>query len=653
MKKIQKLLAIVLTVAMVLAMSVSAFATTVTKPTDQDKKDFTVSSLNAGDEVYLYKVIGAKYDQYGFEKYVWCADFAKDDQLTGKDVVFDKDANDNTFVVGMTSNNITAYADTVEYKDATITKKVDTGAKSVTFEGLEVGTYVVLVKANDSSTVYNPMVGSIYYTKGGSDNEMQEGAVSAADWWGLETTNAYVKSSEPTITKTTSEPAENQATSGNDKGNDVGYGETIQYDVKTTIPSYSEEYRISLTEDVTLSDGSTGKKCVLMYQVEDTLDASLDLVPETIKVTVAGTDTYEFDGKNVTLPQGSTATSADNITIETTAHGYVVTLDGGYAIDKSTKPVEITYNAVLNGSATNNYDANENTVKLKYGHNPKDKDDTKEKFDKTYHYTFAIDGGIVGNEKWSDKTEWSEQDITHEFIKVGPNKVEVMDPIEGDSKYYESKINTTTTDTEGLQGAEFTLYTDADCKVSLERPVYNADGSVKKDENGAVVTEIVTRTTDANGYLFIDGLDAGNYWMKETKAPEGYTLNTHVVPVVITATYDKDTGTLTAYEVNIDGIGNKYEATYGTIDKGTTVNVLPKEVTHFWTVDGKPHTTFAEAKAKAEELVASTYFFKNTKLSGLPSTGGVGTTIFTVTGVALMILAAAMLLVVRRAKEQA
>ena len=62
-----------------------------------------------------------------------------------------------------------------------------------------------------------------------------------------------------------------------------------------------------------------------------------------------------------------------------------------------------------------------------------------------------------------------------------------------------------------LSGAEFTLYTDADC-----------------------TQEVATGTTDANGQLRFDRLIFGTYYLKETDAPDGYALSAQVEPITLT-----------------------------------------------------------------------------------------------------------------------
>ena len=96
---------------------------------------------------------------------------------------------------------------------------------------------------------------------------------------------------------------------------------------------------------------------------------------------------------------------------------------------------------------------------------------------------------------------------------------------------------------------------------------------------------------NTNGTLKVTGLDEGNYKFNETKAPKGYSLNP-----------EEKAFTITADET--------------------------KEVT-----------------ADAGELI-------NTKLSALPETGGIGTTIFTIVGCGIMIAAAGLFFASRRKENR-
>ena len=149
-------------------------------------------------------------------------------------------------------------------------------------------------------------------------------------------------------------------------------------------------------------------------------------------------------------------------------------------------------------------------------------------------------------------------------------------------------VKKTDMDGNALDGAEFTLYTDESC---AEDKVYRNDNFTG------------TVTSAGGGKLVIKGLDAGTYYLKETKAREGYALNNTVFKVeIIEETYEED-GTLGTCTVEIQ-------------DNAISAN--------------------------------NPYSIKNTKLSSLPSTGGIGTTIFTIGGCAIMIAAAGLFFASRR-----
>ena len=135
--------------------------------------------------------------------------------------------------------------------------------------------------------------------------------------------------------------------------------------------------------------------------------------------------------------------------------------------------------------------------------------------------------------------------------------------------------------------------------------------------------KVYTATTGADGALTFTGLDAGTYTLVETVAPAGFTLDPTPHTVVITPEYG-DNNKLTKLEITIDGEATStYEVTYETTGDVTV----------------KTNTTTVTNIA-------------NTKISSLPSTGGIGTTIFTIGGCAIMIVAAGLFFATRRKTQK-
>lgn len=203
----------------------------------------------------------------------------------------------------------------------------------------------------------------------------------------------------------------------------------------------------------------------------------------------------------------------------------------------------------------------------------------------TYHYTFGIDADIDG--QGSDTVN----EETHEFNKV---KIAGEDYIESTSTKTSS---TTMKSPESLAGAEFALYAEE-----------------------ALTTVLGTAASDANGHVQFRGLDEGTYYLKETKAPIGWTINDTVFKVEIFGDLDWD-GYLKEYEINFftkesEGVWKpagsaNYTATEVDIDEKTgevTNKDIDKTVTPAEVVD--------------------------TKLASLPSTGANTAILFTVIGLA-------------------
>ena len=166
-----------------------------------------------------------------------------------------------------------------------------------------------------------------------------------------------------------------------------------------------------------------------------------------------------------------------------------------------------------------------------------------------------------------------------------------------------------------LEGVTFDLYRELDPAATgegvLTDPVKGLTGKFKK------VKEDLTTGTD--GTISVSGLANGHYWLVETKTKEGYNLLKKPVEVKIAATYSETEET----KITTDS----------TTGKTTTTTTKVK------------HLNDAGNNGVFKTVV------KNSKGFTLPTTGGIGTFVFTFAGIAMM--AAAVILLITSKKKKA
>lgn len=165
-----------------------------------------------------------------------------------------------------------------------------------------------------------------------------------------------------------------------------------------------------------------------------------------------------------------------------------------------------------------------------------------------------------------------------------------------------------------LQGVEFDLYRkladNADGSEVLSNPVNGLTGKYEKVNTASLVT-------DKDGAVSVNGLENGEYYLVETKTNDGYNLLKAPVEVKIAAEYLTETSTTTETDEN------------GVTTTTTTVT----------------NTRFEETGNNG----VFTTVIKNNKGFTLPTTGGMGTVIFTIGGIALA-LAGVMIILASRKK---
>ena len=268
------------------------------------------------------------------------------------------------------------------------------------------------------------------------------------------------------------------------KAGDFAIGGTVTYQLTSKVP------------DMTGYNSYT-------FKFVDTLSKGLDL-KEVLSVKVG----------NTTLTAKSSGTNTYALAYDETTRTLTVTLNDFYNLYKNRtgETITVIYTATLNKDAVIGMNPNTNKAIVEYSNKP-------------------------GTDE-TGKSKPSEVDV-HTF----------------DFKIFKHYLTGETKNP--LEGAEFELYkantegtaADENNKVKIIR---DADGTYRQatpEEAKAGGFESAVITSGTDGYAHVKGLEAGTYYLRETKAPEGYNRLTGDIKITIKAVYDETTGKLTSYSV--------------------------------------------------------------------------------------------------------
>ena len=373
--------------------------------------------------------------------------------------------------------------------------------------------------------------------------------------------------------------------------NTAAIGDIVHYEIKTKVPNVQGYNKYFFIVEDNLSGGLT--------YVEDSMNVSIKnvaLSPDSDSNKSTSTVGEYFIEK-------TGGTSGANTHIKVIFEDFLnyVKSNNLQAGDDITIKYDARLNEYANIVSTGTNAGNPNTANLVYSNNPNhnytgdtggnpDEPGTNDNAfvgetpeEKVNTYTTAIRIKKVDQ----DGQPLKGASFTLEGTKLKSVRVVTGSQFEqaNDGTYWKLKNGSyTLTDPSALSEKEQNKYestTQKYKKIPANATVLNAEGEPLK----------ITATVDDDGYLTFSGLNAGSYTLKETGVPSGYNKAEDIAFTLAAEVKDKDSATWT----NSSNV-------FGRLDSDA---MFPTEI-------------------------------ENVKGTTLPTTGGIGTIIFTATGLSLM-----------------
>lgn len=382
--------------------------------------------------------------------------------------------------------------------------------------------------------------------------------------------------------------------------------EALEYAGKSNINFTQQQKNVTNTtvefNDLSLGyylvDSSTGALCSLDTTAKEVTIKEKNGVPSVEKKVqedskINTTDEY---GESNTADIGQTVNFKTTITAQAGAQSYVLhdkmgeglTFSGSVSVTKGGQPLETPRDYSLVTSTSTPAIADECTFDIEFTPVFCDKLKANDEIVVTYSATLNEKAVIAGEGNKNETwLKYGDNSVTtHKTTTTKTYEIPVF-------KYTEKTVGNKT----GLPNAEFTLSKNIDGTnpielVDITNGATEGKYRVAKTGDTTITDKVITPDT---GKFTIQGLDADTYYLTETKQPDGYNKLTTPVTIVI-----KEDGTI-------------------TVGSETITSTNPVKV-------------------------------ENKSGSILPSTGGMGTTLFYIFGAILVVGSGVVLITKKRMK---
>lgn len=562
MKRMKKMVSLMLTLVMVIAMAAPAFAGSITiKGTENvpaSEKEFMAYKIldvefpndkdgNTDYSRMAYKVPDALKDFY-----------AEEFELDSSKASFDQDVV--TAIAKLRAENAGDNADANGYLRAFMSRAL-AAAKGAGISG-------VAGLADGDDYKISDLASGYYVVEDMAPTDGSDYVVSALM---LDTTTPdaeiTIKTDKPSIDKKIVEGEGDDAVETN--ANNAAMGEAVSYKVTSKVPDMTHYNTYTFTVTDTFSKGLT-------YNHD-------------LKVTVGGTEIdntgESFYKEEVTKTDGTTTLTVD-----------FKDFKKNFGAEKG-KDIVITYTATVNKDAVIGSAGNKNSVKLTYSNNPNKVDEaTSTPEVDVFTYVTGIQITKVDAANTNMKLTGAQFKIEGEGLQKALVKGYefVEDP---NGEFYKDGDVYTTTEVAGSE-----RYTKKE---------------VNKDEESTVSVNYVAEVGE-DGILSLDGLCEGIYTITEVKAPNGYNILKNPIKIQIKC----NTDSVSADRTNCSWLYRKADAN----------EEFKSDDSDYVSLENSPVIAFD---------------VKNTTGVELPSTGGIGTTIFYVLG-SILLIGAGVLLVTKK-----